>query len=110
MIKMLITIVPKGKANQVCQVITQGVIHFQTIIKGVGTAPSEILDLLSLGESDKEVIFSIVDDQDLNITFEALEDAFEFKKSAFGVSFTVDISTIGKLGYNHLYQDLMEEA
>jgi hypothetical protein len=84
--------------------------HSQTIIKGVGTAPTEILDLLSLGESDKEVIFSIIDDQDLNIIFEALEDEFEFKKSAFGVAFTVDISTIGKLGYNHLYQDLMEEA
>lgn len=107
MIRLLITIVPKGKANQVSQVITTGVIHFQTIIKGVGTAPTEILDLLCLGDSDKEVIFSLVDEEDINNIYDALEDTFKFKKSAFGVAFTIDVQSIGKLGFNHLYEDLM---
>lgn len=109
MIRLLITIVPKGKANQVSQVITAGVIHFQTVVKGVGTAPSEILDLLCLGDSDKEVILSVVDEADLKIIYDALEETFAFRKSAFGVAFTIDIQSIGKLGYNHLYEDLMGE-
>ena len=107
---LLVTVVPNGKANAVCQVIQNtSVIHFQTILKGVGTAPTEIMDMLSLGEQDKEIILSMIDDQDKKLIFDALEQAFDLTDSAFGVSFTVDISTIGKLGYDYLYQDLMEE-
>lgn len=110
MIKLLITIVPVGKANLVAKTISDhGIIHFQTIMKGLGTAPTEILDILCLGERGKEVIFSILDEQDLTIIFEELETTYAFKESAFGVTFTLDITTIGKLGYNYLYEDLMED-
>lgn len=109
MMKLLITIVPNGKANQVCNVIQEGVIHFQTILKAKGTAPTEMLELLSLGDQDKEVIFSLVDGNDAHLIMDSLEEKFNFSKSTFGVSFTVDVSTIGKLGYEWLYQDLMED-
>ncbi|MDY0210078.1 MAG: hypothetical protein RBQ91_01555 [Acholeplasma sp.] len=107
--RLLITVIPKGKSSAVCSIIQEGKIHFQTIMKAKGTAPSEILELLSLGDSEKEVIFSLIDSNDVTNILQRLEEKFHFKSSAFGVSYTVDVSTIGKLGFNYLYQDLMED-
>lgn len=103
--KLLITIVPKGKADAVAKVIHQGMIHFQTTVMGEGTAPSEIIDMLCMGNPEKEVLFSMIDDQDVNPIFDDLNNEFDFEHSHIGVAFTVDVDSIGKLGYDFLYQE-----
>lgn len=102
--RLMITIVPKNKADAVVKVINEGMIHHHEIVLGRGTAPTEILEMLAMGERDKEVIFSIVDDQDIHMIFEDLDKEFDFKRSHFGVAFTIDIESIGKMGYNYLYE------
>ncbi|MDX9807682.1 MAG: hypothetical protein RBS87_03855 [Acholeplasma sp.] len=102
--KLLITIVAKGKADAVAKIIHQGMIHFQTTMLGVGTAPSEIIDILCMGNPDKEVLFSMIDDQDVNPIFDDLNETLDFTNSHIGVAFTVDVDSIGKLGYDFLYQ------
>lgn len=103
--KLLITIVPKGKSDGVAKIINQGMIHFQTTLMGKGTAPTEIADMLCLGDTSKEVLFSVIDNQDVNPIFDDLNEEFDFKHSHFGVAFTIDIDSIGKLGYDFLYDE-----
>lgn len=106
--KLLITIVPKTKADQVARVIHQGMIQFQTTMLGKGTAPTEIMEMLCMGNQEKEVLFSVIDDQDVQMIFDDLNEAFDFEHSHFGVAFTVDVDSIGKMGYDFLYE--VEEA
>ena len=102
--KLLVTIVPKGKSDAVAKIIHQGMIQFQTTMIGKGTAPTEIADMLCFGETEKEVLFSVIDDQDVNPIFDDLNAQFDFTNSHFGVAFTVDVDSIGKMGYDFLYQ------
>lgn len=101
--KLLITIVPKGKSDLVAKIIHQGMIHFQTTMIGKGTAPTEIADIL-WGDTEKEVLFSVIDDQDVRGILEDINEAYDFEHSHFGVAFAIDIDSIGKMGYDFLYE------
>ncbi|MCU0104738.1 hypothetical protein N7603_03620 [Acholeplasma vituli] len=107
--RLMITIVPKGKADAVAKVIGEGLIHHQETMLGRGTAPTDIMEMLAMSERDKEVIFSIVDDNDVNMIYQDLDETFDFKNSHFGVSFTIEIDSIGKMGFNYLYEITEEE-
>lgn len=104
--KLLFLIVPKNLSEQASNILSNKKIDFQTVVPAVGTAPNELLEYLSLGDGERSLFFSIVDDSDVSVIFEELKDELEFLKSGKGVAFTVEIDAATKLGYLFLYNQL----
>lgn len=57
--KAIVTIVDRGKANKVTETYTKQGVASHTICMGRGTASSEILDILGLDSSEKDVVMSV---------------------------------------------------
>jgi len=54
-----------------------------------GTADSDILDCLGLGESDKEVVISLIHNSEVPELFQTLKEDLSFKKPGKGIAFTI---------------------
>jgi hypothetical protein len=89
--------------DAVAAVIGGGILDFQTTFLAQGTATSEILEYLSLAETEKNVLLSVVDDDDVPRIFERMRNELEFLKSGMGVAFTVSLDSITKAGRDWLY-------
>ncbi|MGE4466848.1 P-II family nitrogen regulator [Sphaerochaeta sp.] len=62
MSSLLLAIVGAGKADSLMQLAKESGSSGGTILRGRGTASSSLLCLLGLGDSDKEVLLTLVDD------------------------------------------------
>lgn len=58
---ILLTIVDKGKALTVNEFYERNGVFFTVVTRGYGTASSEILDVLGLEESEKDILISMAD-------------------------------------------------
>jgi len=108
--KLLISIVPKKHNDTVCAIIGKHGIDYQTTVSGSGTASSEILEFLSLSATDKHVILSLVDDQDVSAVLDALNATLNFSRSGVGGVIVVSVSSMAKLGYSFIKAGALPSA
>ena len=101
-LKMLVTIVDRPKGEFYLDVISQFDVNCQMVLGGLGTAHSEILELLGL-EPHKAVILSMVREDKTEAIMNCLEDKFSTIKNGKGIAFAVPMSSV--IGVN-LYQFL----
>ena len=101
-LKLLVTVVDRPKGEFFLDVISQFDVNCQMALSGLGTARSEILELLGL-ESHKAVILSVVREDRMDAVMNCLEDKFATIKNGKGVAFAVPLSSV--IGVN-LYQFL----
>ena len=101
-LKLLVTVVDKSKGEFYLDVLSQFEINCQMAMAGLGTATSDIIDMLGLN-LHKAVIFSIVREDKVEQVIHCLEDKFATIKNGKGVAFAVPLSSV--IGVN-LYQFL----
>ena len=101
-LKLLITIVDRRKGEFYLDVISQYDVNCQMLVGGLGTANSDMLELLGL-EPHKAVILSVVREDKMDVVMNCLEDKFATIKNGKGVAFAVPLSSV--IGVN-LYQFL----
>ena len=99
-LKLLFTVVDRPKGEFYLDVLAQFDVNFQMQLGGLGTARSELLELLGL-EPHKAVILSVVREDLVEPIMHTLEDKFATIKGGKGVAFAVPMSSI--IGVN-LYQ------
>ncbi len=59
-----------------------------------GTAPSEALSYLGIGDSGKAVIFSVIDQEKEKAALSSLEEKFQKIRGGKGVAFTVPLTSV----------------
>jgi hypothetical protein len=96
--KLLVTIVERNHSGKFTDILNR-VPRFQVTSFGKGTASSEILSYFGIGETDKDVIFCILEDADVEEVFSEFGKHKEFIQQG-AVAFTVSIINIGKKFYN----------
>jgi nitrogen regulatory protein PII len=101
-LKLLVTVVDRRKGEFYLDVISQFDVNCQMAVGGLGTAQSEIVELLGL-EAHKAVILSVVREDHMDAVMNCLEDKFATIKKGKGVAFAVPLSSV--IGVN-LYQFL----
>ena len=101
-LKLLFTVVDRNKGEFYLDVISQFDVNCQMAVGGLGTAQSEVVELLGL-ESHKAVILSVVREDYMDAVMNCLEDKFATIKNGKGVAFAVPLSSV--IGVN-LYQFL----
>ena len=103
-LKLLFTVVDRPKGEFYLDVISQFDVNFQMATAGLGTANSELVELLGL-ESHKVVILSVVREDLVDTVMNCLEDKFRTVRNGKGICFAVPLSSVIGL---HLYQFLSD--
>ena len=99
-LKVLFTVVDRNKGEFYMDVISQFEVNWQMQLQGLGTATSELVDLLGLN-IHKAVILSVVREDLVEPIMHTLEDKFATIKNGKGIAVAVPMASI--IGVN-LYQ------
>ena len=92
-LKLLITVVDRQKSEFYMDVISQFDVNCQMAMGGLGTASSELVDLLGL-EPHKAVILSVIREDKVDAVMNTLEDKFATIRNGKGISFAVPLSSV----------------
>ena len=103
-LKLLVTIVDRPKGEFYLDVISQFDVNCQLALGGLGTATSDLLELLGL-EPHKAVILSVAREDMVDTIMDCLEDKFRTIRGGKGISFAVPLSSV--IGVN-LYRFLSD--
>ena len=101
-LKLLFTIVDRPKGEFYLDVISQFDVNCQMVMHGMGTAHSELIEMLGLN-LHKAVILSVIREDKTDAVIHCLEEKFETIKNGKGIAFAVPMS--GVIGVN-MYQFL----
>ena len=103
-LKLLFTVVDRPKGEFYMDVLSQFDVNFQMTMGGLGTATSELVELLGL-EPHKAVILSVVREDVVDNVMNCLENKFRTVRNGKGVCFAVPLASV--IGVN-LYQFLSD--
>ena len=103
-LKLLFTVVDRPKGEFYLDVISQFDVNFQMVVGGLGTATSELVELLGL-EPHKAVILSVIREDLADTVMDTLEDKFATIRNGRGIAFAVPMSSV--IGVN-LYRFLSD--
>jgi len=101
--KLLITIVNKGMASKVVRVSKRAGCDGGTILPGKGTGRKDITTFLGIAfNPEKEVVFSLVRDEDAEHVLNAISKMAKLGKPGNGVAFIVNVKSA--TGIAHLLE------
>ena len=92
-LKLIITVVDRQKGEFYLDVISQFEVNCQLALSGLGTASSEIVELLGLN-NHKAVILSVAREDQVPMIMNTLEEKFQTVRNGKGVAFAVPLSSI----------------
>lgn len=107
-LELLVTVVGRNKAEYFVDLIQSFKVNMQILTSARGTANANMLSLLGLTDSEKAVIFSIIQQNKIPQAMSALEEKFQTIKGGKGIAFTIPLSSvIGKLIFGFLSDNRM---
>ena len=92
-LKLLFTIVDRPKGEFYMDVISPFDVNYQMVLGGLGTARSELVELLGL-EPHKAVVISVIREELTETVMQCLEDKFATIRGGKGVAFAVPLSSV----------------
>ncbi len=94
-ISMIVTIVNRGKGEKITALLNAEGVIFNLCMLGHGTADSELLDYLGLGETEKDVILSAVAASHAPVLLQKLKKEMSLDKAGNGIAFTIPVTSVG---------------
>jgi len=95
--KLLVSIVPHDSGELISNAAKSAGAGGGTIAMGRGTASNGVLQLLGLGDTSKDIVYIVLEDEKLEAVRAAIISAAEAKKH-FGVLFTLEVGSFAKAG------------
>lgn len=109
-VKALITIVNRGMGEKISAFLNRKNPQISFLAMGVGTASSEIMDLLGLDSPDKDVVFSLVGEHEMQSVLNEISGKKFIKSAGAGIAFTLPLSGMGSLMHAALTNEAPEET
>ena len=106
-LKLLVTIVDRNKGEFYLDVISQFEVNCQMVMNGLGTAQSDLIELLGLN-IHKAVILSVVREDMTGAVMNTLEDKFQTIRDGNGVAFAVPLSSVIGVNLYRFFSDRRE--
>ena len=106
-LKLLFTVVDRPKGEFYLDVISQFDVNCQLALSGMGTAVSELVELLGL-EPHKAVILSVIREDMVETVMNTLEDKYATIKDGKGVAFAVPLSSVIGVNLYRFFSDRRE--
>ena len=102
-LELLVTVVGRNKAEYYADFIQSFEVNMQAIVLAQGTANAGTLRYLGLTDTDKSVIFSVIQQNRLKEALQGLEEKFNAVKGGKGIAFSIPFtSVIGTLLFGFL--------
>ena len=92
-LKLLFTVVDRPKGEFYLDVLSQYEVNCQIMTQGVGTANSEILNMLGLN-NHKAVLISVIREDQTDLIMKVLEEKFRTIRNGKGIAFAVPLSSV----------------
>ena len=93
--KLLLTIVDRGKGDAVAQLLQKEGVVMQFIALGTGTANKGLLALLGLKDTAKDIVVSFMRSGVARKAMRRLEHVLEIDRPGRGIAFTVPLGSVG---------------
>ena len=102
-LELLVTVIGRNKAEYFIDLIQSFDVNLQVSVLSHGTANAKMMELLGLTDTEKTVIFSVIQEKKIPKAVEVLENKFNTIKGGKGIAFTIPLSSvIGTLIYGFL--------
>lgn len=108
-IRMLAVVVAREKGDDVVSFLRKQGVNFNIVVLAYGTAPTKWSDFLGLGETKKDIVFSVISAEQSTAILESLAENFHFREAGKGVAFTFDIDSVGGKRVLNYCTNLSEE-
>ena len=109
-LKLLFTVVDRPKAEFYLDVLSQYDVNCQMVTNGLGTAKSELHDMLGLN-IHKAVLLSVIREDMTDEVMKCLETKFATIKNGKGIAFAVPLSSIiGVNNYRFLSNNRLQKG
>lgn len=93
-IALIMTIIERGCGNKLTKLYTEHQVYAHLRCEGTGTATSEIMDILGLGSSEKDIILSLAPIPVAHTLLDALDDDLRGAVPGRGIAFTAPLSAV----------------
>lgn len=97
-IMMVFSIITRGKAKKYMESLQKNGMGFHIQANGVGTAPSEMMDIFGLGTNDKDIVITLAPENILNSYLYEINKGFGGSYEYGGLMMCVRLSAISRLG------------
>ena len=96
-IALITTIIERGSGNRLMKLYTDNQVFTHIRCEGTGTATSEILDILGLGSSEKDIIFSLAPVSAARQLLDRLDDELRTRVPGRGIAYTMPLTAVNSL-------------
>lgn len=93
-IKLLVIITSSIHSQKLFEKLASYGVYYCNSVRGKGTANKEVLDFLGIGETEKELVFCLLDEKIVPQVMEFLKNDTEFVGKRKGVAFTMSLDSI----------------
>ena len=94
---LIMSIVERGSGSKLVKLYNKNQIFTHIRCEGQGTATSEILDILGLGGSEKDILLSITTRTAARTLLDRLDDELRGAAPGRGIAFTVSLTALSSL-------------
>ena len=94
---LIFTIVERGKGPGIIKIFTLNQVYLHSQFPGRGTATSEIMDILGLGSTEKDVVLSYATTAAANQLLNKLDNALRGAVTSGGVAFSLPLTGLSGL-------------
>ena len=94
--KLAVTILRRGQGNTASEVCRKYGAALPVIIRGHGTASSDIMDMLGLDEPEKDVVMCITDGKNAAGLLDGFNRKIHFERPGAGIAFALPLSGISR--------------
>ncbi len=101
-LKLMITIVNRDDGDKVSAYLQQHGILYSIILLGNGTCESKWMNLLCLGDVEKDIVFSLGDANQIHDALRGLNDYMNLSLPGRGIAFSIPLKSIDRFTLNHL--------
>ena len=99
-VKLLVSIVNRNDEVRLKETIDEVSVSLTVKFEGVGTAHSQVLDYLGIGETEKTVAFSLIPESDEEKIMREIRTKMSLYLVGRGISFTVPLTGISEIVAN----------
>ena len=93
-LELLVTIVNRSKGEYYADLLHAFDVNMQFVALGHGTADAKMLSRFGLTDSDKTVIFSVIQGNNIDEALGVLEHRFKSIKNGNGIAYTIPLSSV----------------
>ena len=102
-LKVMVIIVDRGQGDYFVRAFEKNKVGASFNVYGTGTATKEIYDILGIGETKKDIVLSLIKQDDIEVLKNIVKERFAANKKYKGISFCMDIDSVaGVLVYKYL--------